>query len=98
MLEETSLQFMRTSSNDIRRGNMGTYHSSKEQSSSRTNKDGKEYVKHHILDRNINTWVREKTKVTDVSEQVRRRKWTSAGYEVADGHSVWWETLRKEKT
>ena len=26
-----------------------------------------------------NIWVREKTKVTDVIEQVRRRKWTLAG-------------------
>ena len=46
MLEETSLQLMRTSSNDIRRGNMGAHHPSKEQASSRTNKDGKEYVKY----------------------------------------------------
>ena len=27
-------------------------------------------------DRKTNIWVREKTKVTDVIEQVRRRKWT----------------------
>ena len=54
MLEKTSLQLMRTSSNGIWRGNMGTHHPSKEQASSRTNKDGKEYV------------VIEKTKVTDV--------------------------------
>ena len=47
MLELTSLQLMRTSSNDIRRGNMGTHRPSKEQASSRTNKDGKEYVNHH---------------------------------------------------
>ena len=39
---------VRTSSNDIRRGNMGIHHPSKEQASSRTNKDGKKYVKHHI--------------------------------------------------
>ena len=43
------------------------------------------------------TWVRERTKVSDVSEQVKRRKWTSAGYEITNGHCVWWETLRKEK-
>ena len=48
MLEETSLQLMRTSSNDIRRGNMGTRHPSKDQTSSRTNKYGKEYAKNHI--------------------------------------------------
>ena len=29
-------------------------------------------------DRKINIWVREKTKVPDVIEQVRRRKWTRA--------------------
>ena len=27
-----------------------------------------------------NTWVREKTQVTNVIEQVRRRKWTWAGH------------------
>ena len=30
--------------------------------------------------RKTNIWVREKTKVTDVTEQVRRRKWTWAGH------------------
>ncbi|KAK2183091.1 hypothetical protein NP493_323g00014 [Ridgeia piscesae] len=35
----------------------------------------------NIIYRNSNTniWVREKTKITDVIEQVRRRKWTWAG-------------------
>ncbi|KAK2154453.1 hypothetical protein NP493_2190g00019 [Ridgeia piscesae] len=31
-------------------------------------------------DRKTNIWVREKTKVTDVIEQVRRRKWAWAGH------------------
>ena len=31
-------------------------------------------------DRKTNIWVREKTKVTDVIEQVRRRNWTWAGH------------------
>ena len=31
-------------------------------------------------DRKTNIWVREKTKVTHVIEQVRRRKWTWAGH------------------
>ena len=48
MLEETSLQLMRTSSNDIRRGNKGAHNPYKEHASSRTNKDGKVYGKHHI--------------------------------------------------
>jgi len=48
MFEETSLQVMRTSSNDIWRGNKGSHQPSKEQVRSRTNKDGKEYVKHRI--------------------------------------------------
>ena len=47
-LEETSLQVMRIFSNDIRRGNMDTHYPSKEQASSRANKDRKENVKHHI--------------------------------------------------
>ena len=43
---------MRTSSNEIRRGNMGTHQPSKEQASSRTNIDGKKYVKHYIPGKN----------------------------------------------
>ena len=70
MTKETSLQLMRTSSNDIQRGN-------KEQTSSRTNTDGKVYVKHHIPGQKTNILVREKTNVT---EQVRRRNWTWAGH------------------
>ena len=50
MLEKTSLQLVHTSSNDIRRRNMGTHQASKERPSSCTKKDGKDqYVKHHIL-------------------------------------------------
>ena len=45
------------------------------------------YVKHHIPGQKINIWIREKTKVTDVIEQERKRKWT-AGYEITDGHCV----------
>ena len=40
MLEETNLQLMYTSGHDIRRGNMGSRHPSKEQASGRTNNDG----------------------------------------------------------
>ena len=43
-----NFESLRTSSNDIRRRDMGIHHPSKEQASSRTNKNGKEYVKHHI--------------------------------------------------
>ena len=57
---------MRTSSNDIRRGNMGIHQPGKEQASSRTNKDGKKYVKHTHRVRKRNIWVREeKKKVTE---------------------------------
>ena len=35
---------MRTSSNDIRRGNRDTHQQNKEEASSHTNKDGNEYV------------------------------------------------------
>ena len=48
------------------------------------------FVKHTYPDRKKNIWVREKTKVTDVIEQVRKRKWTWAGHvkahEITDGH------------
>ena len=79
-------------SNDIWRGNMGTYHPNKEQACSRRNKDGKEYVKHHIPGHNQNIWVREKKKVTDVIEQVRRRKWTWTGHVIRIRDNRW--TLR----
>ena len=59
---------------------MGTHDPNKEQASSRTNKDGKKYVKYHILGQKTNTWVREKTNVTNVIEQVRKQKWTWAGH------------------
>ena len=36
-------------------------------------------------DRKTDIWVREKTKVTSVIEQIRRRK---AGYEITDGHCI----------
>ena len=41
-------------------------------------------------DRKTNIWLKENTNITDVIEQVRRRKWTytSAGYEITDGHCV----------
>ena len=68
------------SSNDILRRNTGTHHPSKKQASSRTNKDGKAYVKQT----KTNIWVREKTMVKKVFEQVRRRKWTWAEHEITD--------------
>ena len=64
---------MRTSSNDIRRGNMGT-HPSKEQDSSRTNKDGKSMLNITYRDRKTNIWIREETNVTDAIEQVIGQK------------------------
>ncbi|MEG7521924.1 MAG: hypothetical protein M3H12_02325, partial [Chromatiales bacterium] len=43
-------------------------------------------------DGKTNIWVRERSKVIDVMEQVGRRKWTWAGhiskYEITDGHHV----------
>ena len=43
-------------------------------------------------DRITNIWVREKTKVTDVTEQVRSRngpgQGTSSRYEITEGHCV----------
>ena len=71
---------MRTSSNEIRRGNMGTHHPRKEQTNRCKNKTGKEYANHHSPGQKTNIWVREKAKVTDVIEQIRRRKRTWAGH------------------
>ena len=42
------------------------------QASSRTNKDGKEYVKHHIPARKTNIWVRHKTKDGHCVETLRQ--------------------------
>ncbi|KAK2163827.1 hypothetical protein NP493_1448g00020 [Ridgeia piscesae] len=77
LLEETSLQLMRISINDIRRGNMGTHHPCNAQASSCT-KMKRRMLNITYRERKTNIWVREKTKVTDVIEQVRRRKWTWA--------------------
>ena len=52
---------VRTSSNGIRRRNMGTHQPSKEQASSRTYKDGKEY--HLILGQKNKHLVREMSRV-----------------------------------
>ena len=54
--------------NYLQRRNTGTHHPNKEQASSRTNKDGKEYGKHLIPRQKTNIWVREKTQDTDVIE------------------------------
>ena len=50
VIEETNLKLVHFFGNDIRRGNMDTHNPCKEQASSRTNKDGKEYFKHYILE------------------------------------------------
>ena len=80
---------MHTSSNGIWRGNKGTHQPSKEQAGSHTNKDGKEYVKHHIPGQENKYLGNRKTKVTDVIEQVSGPgQGTSAEYEKTDGHCV----------
>ena len=91
MLEEISLQLMRTSSNAIRRGNIGTHHSSKEQASSHANKDGKEYAKHHIPGQKSKQLGKRKNKGYrgDNSEDGSvPGQGTSAGYEIIDAHCV----------
>ena len=50
----TRLQLMRTSRNDMRRGNMGSHQPSNEQARSYTNTDGKKYVTHHNRDGKTN--------------------------------------------
>ena len=65
MLEDTSLKLVRTSSNDIRRGNMGTHHPSKEKASK--SKQITYLDKKHGYD-----------KVTAVTGQFRRQMWTWA--------------------
>ena len=67
--------------------NMGTHHPSKEQASSHTNKDRKEYVKHHIPGRNNKHL--DKSKDRDMIEQVRRPKWTWAGH-ISRIWDNWW--------
>ena len=83
---------MRTSSKDIRRENIGTHHQSKAQASSRKLKDRKEYINITYQDRQTNIWVREKAKVTDVIEHVRKRKWTWAEHVSRIRNNRW--TLR----
>ena len=90
MLEETSLQLMRTSSKDIHRGNMGTYPPCKEQASSHKTKMERSMLNITYRDRKTNICIRKKTKATDLIEQVRSgpEQGTSAGYEITDGHCV----------
>ena len=78
MLEETNLQLMHTSSNDIRRENLGTHHPCKEQASSRKTKMERRMLNITYRDRKNNHLG--KTKVTDVTGHVRRQKWTWAGH------------------
>jgi len=69
---------------------MGTHRSDKGQASSHTNNSGKKFVKCNMHGHKINMWVREKTKVIDVVEEVTRQKmWVmSVEYKVTDGHDV----------
>ena len=64
----------------------------KEQASSNTNKDEKKYIKLHIPGQKNKHLGKRKTKVTNVIEEVRRRKWTWAGHFSRIRHSRW--TLR----
>ena len=77
MLEETSLQLMCTSSNNMRRGN--TSQANNKLAATQTKME-RSMLNITYRDRKTNILVREKTKVTDVIEQVRRRKWTWAGH------------------
>ena len=79
--KKTEFQLEPTSknSNYIRRRNMGTHHPSKEQASKQTKME-RRMLNIIYRDRKTSNWVREKTKVTDVIEQVRRWKWTWAGH------------------
>ena len=72
---------------------MGTHHPTKEQASSRTNKYGKEYVKHHVLGQKNKHQGKRKDKghrrVFNKSEDGSGPgQGTSAGYEITDEHCV----------
>ena len=89
MHDETRIPFIRTSINDIRRGNIETHQSCKEQANGRINKDGKKYVKQNILDIKLRNTGKRKTKVIDESDQVRRRNRLGGhAYQLTDGHRV----------
>jgi len=59
---------------------MGTHHPCKEQIAAAQTKMERSMLNITHRDRKTNIWVRENTKVTDVIEQVRRRKWTWTGH------------------
>ena len=76
--------------NDIRRGNMGPHHPCKKYKLAATQTNMKRSISNITFrDRKTNIWVREKTKVTDMIEQVRRRKWTWA-WHVSRILDNWW--------
>ena len=78
-LKSQHLQLMRTSSNDIRRGNMGTHHPCKKQASSRTKME-RSMLNITYRERKTNIWVREMTKG-------HRRDWTSQKTDVDLGRA-----------
>ena len=89
MLEEISLQLVHTSS--------------KERTSSHTNKDGKEYVKHHIPGQKNKHLGKRKDKGHRLNKSEHRsgpEQGTSAEYEITNGLITYhhMETIQKEKT
>ena len=62
--------------------NMDTDQTSTEQTCSRTYQNGKKYAQHHksYKDRKTNIWFRERTKVIDIINTVRKMKWSLAGH------------------
>ena len=74
MFEQTSLQLMRTSINDIRRGNMDTHQPNKEQAQTKKERSM------------INITHHDKGHIIYVIELVRSRQGTTAEYEIAGEH------------
>ena len=71
---------MRTSNNDIRRGNMDTNQPSKEQASIRTNKYGKKCPQHHIP-------AQKNKHLGKTKDKCYRRDWTSEKTKVDPGRT-----------
>ena len=76
MLEETSLQLVRTSSNEYGAETRALTTQANNNLAAAQTKIERSMLNITHRDRKTNIWVREKTKVTDMIEQVKKRKCT----------------------
>ena len=78
--EETGVQLLCVASYDIWCRDLDTDQTSTEQTCGRTDKMERSMLNITYKDRKTNIWVRERTKVIDIINTVRKLKWSCAGH------------------